>query len=102
MIAEKLTKNELSKLFNAIDLDGNGSISVNEFSLFVTGIVQDEQSRIVSLDRETESEIKIQARQMFNLFDLDSNGRLDATELRKTMQSLEQDITLDQAKLMIA
>jgi len=53
---DKITRNEASKVYDALDVDDNGVITLNEFSLYFEGVANATFNK--QLDSETENSIK--------------------------------------------
>ena len=61
-----MTMDDFKKMFMMIDVNKNGSISVNEFGLFVNGAKLDKEKRINSISETTKRFIRQQINDMFN------------------------------------
>ena len=85
---EEDAKQLTNKIFNTLDLDGNGDISYNEF---LTSII--DSKKFITNDRLDKA---------FKLFDKDGNGKLSIDEIRavfggdeKKWQKIIEDIDLN-------
>ncbi|KAI6184532.1 Calmodulin [Aphelenchoides bicaudatus] len=79
---------ELHDIINEIDIDGNGSIELDEFVSMM--------SRRVNAS-ETEREL----REAFQVFDKDQDGFISAFELKFVMMNLGESLTEDEIREMI-
>ena len=86
------SETELETMMGEIDSDNNGQI---DFEEFVTYCVRRRMSRTVSQENK---EIK----EAFNYFDKNGDGYITATEIRQVMVELGQDVSEEQAELMLA
>lgn len=86
------SETELETMMGEIDSDNNGQI---DFEEFVSYCVRRRMSRTVSQENK---EIK----DAFSYFDKNGDGYITATEIRQVMVELGQDISEEQAELMLA
>ena len=66
-----------TKIFNTLDLDGNGDISYNEF---LTSII--DSKKFITNDRLDKA---------FKLFDKDGNGKLSIDEIRAVFEEMRKN-----------
>ena len=69
-----LSTRDLVRIFDAIDVDGNRYLSVNEFSLYLDGAKQRIEERIRDLPPDIMKDIENEILQLFDIFDEDKNG----------------------------
>lgn len=74
------TEEELQRMINNVDTDGNGNIDFHEFLSLMKQKPKD-------LDSEEEM------REAFKVFDKDGNGLISAEELSQVMTELGEDLT---------
>lgn len=79
-----LSTKDLVRVFDAIDVDNNRHLSVNEFSLYLEGAKLRIEERIRQLPENIVQEIEAEILQLFDIFDEDKNNRIDKNELIKT------------------
>mmetsp|Transcript_19848 Transcript_19848/g.31615 ORF Transcript_19848/g.31615 Transcript_19848/m.31615 type:complete len:174 (+) Transcript_19848:110-631(+) len=88
---KKYNKDEVKKMVHAVDLDGNGTIDLDEF----IALLRTKQSGKKHVPFEEE------LKQAFKVFDSDGNGSIDADELSKVMQALGEKLTKQDIEFMI-
>lgn len=119
---------EIKELFDALDADGEGSISVDELGeLFSSMGKPMPKEKLAQMIAEVDSdgggsiefeeflmlvgkqmaEEKVltpleQARQAFDMFDTDHGGTIDATELGAALRAMGQNVSEEEVKKMLA
>jgi Ca2+-binding EF-hand superfamily protein len=83
-----MPQESLLRLFDILDTNRSGSLSINEFSLKVTGAANTEAQRAASLkiSSSTHSEIE----ELFGFFDRDKDGFIDEKELEQAFRAYNQ------------
>merc|ERR1712183_999499 len=81
---------ELMAIMKLIDVDDNDTIDFPEFLSFMAGRMRDQ-------DKETEEEL----REAFNVFDTNRDGKIDRKELIEVMESLGEEVPLNEIDDMI-
>ena len=81
---EGLSSKDFVQIFEAIDVDGNGELSINEFALYIVGAELKREERIKEVPFQIKEDIERQIRELFQLFDEDGNNKIDKKELMKT------------------
>ncbi|XP_050387418.1 calmodulin-like [Argentina anserina] len=84
----KPSEEELEAMINEVDVDGNGTIDLQEFLSLMARKVQDNLS-------------EKQLKEAFRVFDKDQNGFISADELRHVMASLGESLTDQQIDQMV-
>ncbi|KAI8868552.1 putative calmodulin [Ramicandelaber brevisporus] len=84
------TEQELKDLVNDLDTDYNGTIDFDEFVTLMT--------TRGSTEKTEEQEL----RDIFDMFDKDKNGTIDAQEMVELMAAIQDPVTIEQAKELIA
>ena len=79
-LGQNVTETEVNDLLNEVDIDGNGTIELDEFI---------EMMRRPQPDGDTDEEL----RAAFRAFDADGNGYISHAELKAVMQSLGEGLT---------
>lgn len=82
------THQELQKMIDEVDIDGNGTIEFDEFL-----------QMMVSKMKDTDSDEEI--REAFKVFDLDGNGVIGKHELRMVMMALGERLTEEEVDAMV-
>ena len=97
-----LVKKDFNTIFECIDIDRNGFLSVNEFGLFLEGATLTREQRISQIPQNMLNEIKEEIDSFFRLFDENGDGFIEAHEILTAMRGLGFQITLEKAQEMIA
>ena len=96
-----LTKKDYNTIFEHIDIDGNGFLSVNEFGLFLEGATLTRQQKIAQMPQNMIDEVTRDINDLFDKFDEDGNQHIDAEEIQTAMKGMGFVITYDKALEMI-
>ncbi|XP_051127308.1 probable calcium-binding protein CML18 isoform X1 [Andrographis paniculata] len=118
-----LTKEEeVEKVFNKFDANGDGRISLNELAAVLNGLGSptsaDEIKRIMAeLDTDGDGYIDFkefkafhcgggddnkELKEAFDLYDKDKNGKISASELHSVLRSLGEKCSLKDCRKMIS
>ncbi|KAK7348914.1 hypothetical protein VNO80_23686 [Phaseolus coccineus] len=88
-LGQQATEEEVSRMIQEIDCDGDGHINLQEFiELNTKGVDPDE--------------VLENLKEAFSIFDIDGNGSITAEELHMVMASLGDECSLDECQKMIA
>uniref|UniRef100_A0A0B6YU17 EF-hand domain-containing protein n=1 Tax=Arion vulgaris TaxID=1028688 RepID=A0A0B6YU17_9EUPU len=87
-LGQKPTEEELKKMIDNADLDGNGKIDFQEFT-----VIMSRQKKYNSKEEEL--------RDVFKVVDSDGNGLITAEELRQIMVNLGEKVTMEEVYEMI-
>eukprot|EP00484_Ammonia_sp_Unknown_P025389 CAMPEP_0197023564 /NCGR_PEP_ID=MMETSP1384-20130603/4235_1 /TAXON_ID=29189 /ORGANISM="Ammonia sp." /LENGTH=188 /DNA_ID=CAMNT_0042451791 /DNA_START=18 /DNA_END=584 /DNA_ORIENTATION=+ len=85
-------KKDVQKMVTAVDVDGNGTIDLDEF---IALLRKKQTGKYAHMSMEQELQ------QAFNVFDGDGNGSIDAEELSKIMAALGEKLTKQDIEFMI-
>ena len=88
-------------MYNALDVNNDGSISLHEFGMFIEGVKLQKNQRMQELDPRLVQTMNDEIAELFRQFDLDGNGYVTADEIQKAMLGIGQRISLDDAMRMI-
>merc|ERR1712244_213443 len=81
---KKYNKSDVKKMVKAVDVDGNGTIDLDEF----IGLLRTKKTgKYAKMTMEDE------LREAFKVFDTDGNGSIDADELSEVMQALGEKLS---------
>lgn len=58
VLSERITRDNLTAIFKAIDINNDGHLSVNEFSLFLEGAKLKREQRINRLDPSIKAQVE--------------------------------------------
>ena len=72
---------DIELLFDALDTNRDGLISVNEFCLCIEGVQRSIQDRLRAFDPELEKSLKEEILQLFDFFDTNKDGKITPDEL---------------------
>lgn len=98
-IVEGLPVHEIHSLFNFLDNNGDGVVSVNEFCLLIEGIELSFQERMLSFSKQFEQTLVAEIGALFDRLDVNRNGNLSAEELVIIFKSTsEKGLSLDRAR----
>ena len=78
---------DLELLFDALDANRDGLISVNEFCLCIEGVQKSIQERLRAFDSDLEKALKEEINQLFDFFDTNKDGRITFDELQIALKS---------------
>ena len=93
---------DLGHLYDSIDINNDGFLSVNEFGMFIEGAKATRMQRMNDLDPRIIEDMKKEIESLFKQFDDNGDGYVVAEEIYKAMMALGQRISLNDAKDMIA
>ncbi|KAJ4764627.1 Calmodulin [Rhynchospora pubera] len=82
------TEVELLEMIREVDINGNGTIEFNEFTILMARKL---------METDTDEEMK----EAFEVFDKDHNGLISPSELRHVMRNLGENLTDDEVAQMI-
>lgn len=92
---------DAEQLFDAIDTNKDGLISVNEFCLCVIGTQQSLDQRLRAFDPDLEKNLKDEINFLFDFFDSDKNGAISMAELSAALKANNSGTTQAQIELMM-
>lgn len=99
VVSGSLTKENLQQIFEAIDVNKDKFLTVNELSLFLQGAQLKRTQKLSRIDPHIIAEIKKEIETLFQFFDR-GTGECTAVELHRTMQSISP-ISMEQASEML-
>lgn len=76
---------DLGTIFDALDINDDRALSLDEFALFLEGAQQNAQERIRNMDPDLREGLQAEIRELFDSFDADGDGRVTAEEIRRTL-----------------
>merc|ERR1712176_939861 len=89
---KKYSKSDVKKMVKAVDVDGNGTIDLDEF----IGLL-----RAKKTGKYAKMTMEDELKQAFKVFDADKSGSIDATELSNIMKALGENLTKQDIEFMI-
>lgn len=92
---------DLGMIFDALDINNDNSLSLNEFGMFIEGAKATRAQRLQDLDPKIEEDMRREIQTLFSQFDANGDGFVTADEIFKSMMALGQRITIDDAAEMI-
>ena len=90
-----IDKEEFSEIYDAIDVNRDGQLSVNEFGLYVKGAKAPRTERLLNLTEQNKREIYEEIDKLFREFDKNGTNKIDPVEIQQMMKSLGHILTLD-------
>ena len=88
---------DFEEVFNAIDMDNNMTLTLNEFCAYLEGAQKTRAQRIDDIPPEISDKIDQALEVLFEDFDKDSSGSIDAKEIITSMRGLGLDLDLKDA-----
>lgn len=85
---------DLGMIYDAIDINNDGSLSINEFGMFIEGAKTCKMQRLQDLDPKLIDDMKKEIHTLFQQFDDDGDGYVTPDEIYKAMMSLGQRISI--------
>ena len=92
---------DLGLVFDALDVNGDGEITFDEFALYLQGSKKLKEERKRDMDPEIRREMQDQVAELFTQFDADGDGQITAEEIHRTLLSFGMRRTLEQCRAMI-
>jgi calmodulin len=89
---KKYSLNDVAKMMKVVDIDGNGTIDLDEFIVLLRKTKNKGKKQLT-----WEEELK----QAFQIFDEDGSGEISAEELAHIMKKLGENITKEDVEFMI-
>lgn len=74
----EIVPTEIAKIFDKLDVNQDGSLTVGEFSMYLKGVELTREAKIKKLDQRILTEINEDVVKLFKIFDEDGNGKLEA------------------------
>lgn len=71
-----VTSDDIDLLFDALDMNKDNLVSLNEFCLCLEGVQNTVDQRIKSFDPDLEKSLKDEINFLFDFFDTDKNGSI--------------------------
>jgi Ca2+-binding EF-hand superfamily protein len=65
VLSERVSRVDLERIFKVIDINNDNSLSVNEFSLFLTGAKLKREQRINKMDPALRAEVTSEVKKLF-------------------------------------
>lgn len=96
-----ITAADLGLVFDALDVNGDGEITFDEFALYLEGSKKQKEERKKDMDPEIKREMQDQVAELFTQFDADGDGEITAEEIHRTLLSFGMRRTLEQCRAMI-
>lgn len=91
-LGQNPTRAQLDEIMNELDVNHDGSIDFDEFTLLMS-------ARSKATDSMTDDESEL--RDAFRVFDKDGNGTINADELKLTMKNIGVHLTDEELDLMM-
>ncbi len=88
-------------IFNAIDLNNDGQLSLNEFGMFLEGAKMDQIQRLREIDPKLIDDMQNEVRQLFTTFDTNKDGFITPDEIKLAMMAIGRNVTLEEAAAII-
>ena len=92
-----LAMRDYEEVFNAIDMDNNMTLTLNEFCAYLEGAQKTRAQRIDDIPPEISDKIDQALEVLFEDFDRDSSGTIDAKEIIIAMRGLGLELDIKDA-----
>lgn len=96
-----LLPQDLGLVFDSLDVNDDGALSLSEFALYLEGAQLNRAERVKRMDPEMLRSMREEIRTLFDSFDADGDGQITADEIYRTLQSFGIKKTIDQCSEMI-
>ena len=96
-----LLPQDLGQVFDSLDINDDGSLSVHEFSLYLEGAELSRAERVASMGPDVQRQLDEEIGALFNAFDADGNGQVTADEIHRALQPYGIKRTIQQCTDMI-
>ena len=100
VLSERITRENLTAIFKAIDINNDGHLSVNEFSLFLEGARLKREQRINRLDPSIKAQVEKECKQLYQKL-TENTEKIDANGICRTTQAMGKPVSIEQAEEMI-
>lgn len=92
---------EYEILYDALDMNRDGYISVNEFCLYLEGSKLTQEQKLKAFDIDLEKEMREEIMNLFKFFDKNGDGRISVDEVLAAMRSVNQNVGMKEAQEMM-
>ena len=75
-IVKGLSGEDMEVMFDALDTNRDGILSINEFCLCLEGVQKDFEQRLRTFDPELEKALRAEVEALFNFFDSDKDEKI--------------------------
>jgi len=93
LTVKNLTMEEIELVFEAVDMNKDGLLSVNEFCLCLEGVQQSFEQRLRAFDPDLEKCLKDDINTLFDFFDTNKDNKITIDELQLALKSQNSLIT---------
>lgn len=88
-----LTQENLRQIFKKIDVDGDGSLTVNELAYYISGAKQDMHARISRIPQHQLDEIRRETEKVFNDFDTKRQNWVTPQDFKTALSRIQPNAT---------
>lgn len=92
---------DLGGLFDALDVNGDGSLSAGELALYIEGAKLDREARRRQIGDDLKDELGQEIERLFREFDENNDGEVSAEEIKRALQACRMDKSLKECQRMI-
>lgn len=92
---------DVELLCEALDMNKDNLISVNEFCLCLEGVQHSLDQRLRSFDPDLEKSLKDEVNLLFDFFDINKDGTISLQELQQAMKASNPSMTPGEIELMM-
>ena len=98
---EGINERNLGNIFDALDINGDGKISPEEFQLYIKGANKNREQRLKEIDPDIVRSMRDEIQELFSIFDINKDGLVDASEIMRSLQGFNIFKTEDECRKMI-
>jgi Ca2+-binding EF-hand superfamily protein len=92
---------DLGGLFDALDVNGDGSLSAGELALYIEGAKLQREQRREQIGEELHGELASEIERLFRDFDENGDGEVSAEEIKRALQACRMDKSTKECQIMI-
>jgi Ca2+-binding EF-hand superfamily protein len=101
LTVKNMSMEEIELVFEAVDMNKDGLLSVNEFCLCLEGVQQSFEQRIRAFDPDLEKSLKEEINTLFDFFDTNKDNKITIDELQLALKSQNPFITQHEIELIM-
>lgn len=96
LIVKGLSTEDLLLAFEALDMNKDGVLSINEFCLCLEGVQHNFDQKLRQFDPELEKSLKEEINMLFDFFDTNKDNLISQQELDSALRSQNPNVTINE------